>query len=250
MAAGKTGWEDCKGIARAILRDRAARRKIIGRMLMAALLLVIYQLMVRTFGNTNETRKTTERSPKTAAEPSTTSSPPRSRRSNPWASPMLWLTGVLEQASGTAYPTRPADPPDILKGIAGSPYAIRDYFDVCPDYAQDPDKRLDEFKALLDRCRAHGFKVIIDFVPNHVARSYASDVRPELSFGEGDDRSVFFSATTIFTICVIVTPAAARRSSCRPPVCPVAAGLRAGERLRPRDRQQRGFLATLDPRLV
>ena len=40
MAAGKTGWEDCKGIARAILHDRAARRKVIGRMLLAALLVM------------------------------------------------------------------------------------------------------------------------------------------------------------------------------------------------------------------
>ena len=68
----------------------------------------------------------------------------------------LWLTGVLEQASGTAYPGRPADDPDILKGIAGSPYAIKDYFDVCPDYAVDPAQRLEEFKALLDRCHAPG----------------------------------------------------------------------------------------------
>ena len=85
----------------------------------------------------------------------------------------LWLTGVLEQASATAYPGRPADDPDILKGKAGSPYAIKDYFDVCPDYATDPAKRLDEFKALLARCHQHGLKAIIDFVPNHVARSYA-----------------------------------------------------------------------------
>ena len=72
-----------------------------------------------------------------------------------------WLTGVLEQASGTAYSNRPADDPDILKGIAGSPYAIKDYFDVCPDYAVNPDERLVEFKELLVRCHAYGFKVVI-----------------------------------------------------------------------------------------
>ncbi|HEX7262441.1 MAG TPA: alpha-amylase family glycosyl hydrolase, partial [Luteolibacter sp.] len=110
----------------------------------------------------------------------------------------LWLTGVLEQASGTDYPNRPADPLDILKGIAGSPYAIKDYFDVCPDYAVDPDRRLEEFKACVDRCHAAGFKVIIDFVPNHVARSYASDVKPELSFGEGDRHDVFFDRDNHF----------------------------------------------------
>lgn len=110
----------------------------------------------------------------------------------------LWLTGVLEQASGTAYPDRPADDPDILKGLAGSPYAIKDYFDVCPDYALDPVRRLDEFRELLERCHQRGFKVIIDFVPNHVARSYQSDVRPDLSFGEGDDEGCFFTRDNHF----------------------------------------------------
>lgn len=110
----------------------------------------------------------------------------------------VWLTGVLEQASGTEYPERPADPPDILKGIAGSPYAIKDYFDVCPDYAENSAERLEEFRALVARCHASGLRVIIDFVPNHVARSYHSDVKPGLSFGEGDDPSVFFARDNHF----------------------------------------------------
>jgi glycosidase len=62
----------------------------------------------------------------------------------------------------------------------------------------DPEKRLDEFKSLLGRCRKHGFKVIIDFVPNHVARSYNSDVRPEHSFGADDRREVFFDRNNHF----------------------------------------------------
>jgi len=110
----------------------------------------------------------------------------------------VWLTGILEQASGTAYPHRPADPPDILKGLAGSPYAITDYFDVCPDYAADPEQRIAEFQSLLARCHARGLKTIIDFVPNHVARSYRSDIKPELSFGEGDDRTVFHARDNHF----------------------------------------------------
>jgi glycosidase len=154
--------------------------------------------MVRTFGNTNETRKTGGTLAENGCGTFNDIKPAALSSLQSMGFNMLWLTGVLEQASGTSYPNRPADPPDILKGIAGSPYAIRDYFDVCPDYAQDPDKRLDEFKALLDRCRDHGFKVIIDFVPNHVARSYASDIRPELSFGEGDDRAAFFSRDNHF----------------------------------------------------
>ena len=109
---------------------------------------VIYQLMVRTFGNTNETRKVngTHRGERLREIRRHHAAALVSLREMGFTH--LWLTGVLEQASGTAYPNRPADDPDILKGIAGSPYAIRDYFDVCPDYAVDPAKRLDEFKAL------------------------------------------------------------------------------------------------------
>jgi len=120
----------------------------------------------------------------------------------------IWLMGVLQQASGTDYSSigQPADDSDLLKGIAGSPYAIKDYFDVCPDYAAKPEKRLDEFKLLLERIHKHEMKALIDFVPNHVARSYDSDVRPDLNFGEkgnggaGDDRSIFFRRKIIFSI--------------------------------------------------
>ncbi len=86
-----------------------------------------------------------------------------------------------------------ADDPDLLKGVAGSPYAIKDYFDVCPDYAVNPAARLDEFKALLARLHDHGLKAMIDFVPNHVARCYDCTVKPEFNFGHGDDKSKFFA---------------------------------------------------------
>ena len=160
--------------------------------------IVIYQLMVRTFGNTNLARKPGG----TIAESGC------GKFSDIDASALesifkmgfthIWLTGVLEQASGTDYPGRPADVPDILKGRAGSPYAIKDYFDVCPDYANAPRKRLEEFSELLARCHSHGFKVIIDFVPNHVARSYSSDVVPGHTFGENDKRGVFFDRDNHF----------------------------------------------------
>jgi glycosidase len=159
---------------------------------------VIYQLMVRTFGNTNETRKPGGTMAENGCGKFADITPAALDSLREMGFNHLWLTGVLEQASGTTYPSRSADDPDILKGIAGSPYAIRDYFDVCPDYAVDPDRRLDEFKDLLGRCKGHGFKVIIDFVPNHVARSHQSDVRPGSSFGLEDDRGVFFSRDNHF----------------------------------------------------
>ncbi|MEO5913679.1 MAG: alpha-amylase family glycosyl hydrolase [Luteolibacter sp.] len=159
---------------------------------------VIYQLMVRTFGNTNETRKTNGTLAENGCGKFNDINDAALTSLKTMGFTHVWLTGVLEQASGTAYPNRPADAPDILKGIAGSPYAIKDYFDVCPDYAVDPDKRLEEFKSLLDRCKSHGLKTIIDFVPNHVARSYQSDVKPELTFGTGDNHDVFFDRDNHF----------------------------------------------------
>lgn len=159
---------------------------------------VIYQLLVRTFGNLNETRKPGGTMAENGSGKFRDISAPALESIREMGFTHIWLTGVVEQASGTDYPGRPADVPGILKGKAGSPYAIKDYFDVCPDYAVDPARRIEEFRELVGRCHAHGFKVIIDFVPNHVARSYKSDVRPELSFGEGDRHDVFFDRDNHF----------------------------------------------------
>ncbi len=158
----------------------------------------IYQLFVRTFGNTAESCKVHGTIRDNGCGKFADINDKALASLGEMGFTHIWMCGVLEQASGTAYAGRPADPPDILKGVAGSPYAIRDYFDVCPDYAVNPDRRMDEFKELLVRCKHHGFRVLIDFVPNHVARSYISDVRPDLSFGLGDDKAVFFSRENHF----------------------------------------------------
>ncbi len=154
----------------------------------------IYQLLPRLFGNASEQRNING----TLAENGTgkfsdLNAAVLSKLSQQGFT-HIWVTGVLQQATSTDYAAagQPADDPDLLKGIAGSPYAIKDYFDVSPDYADVPEKRLAEFKALASRMEAAGLKLIIDFVPNHVARSYDSDIRPELSFGSQDDTSVFF----------------------------------------------------------
>ncbi len=108
----------------------------------------------------------------------------------------IWLTGILEHASCTAYPDHgiEADNPLVIKGVAGSPYAIRDYFDVCPDLAEDPARRMDEFEALVARCHKAGLKPIIDFVPNHVARQYHcdQDAGKEDGFGNNDNSDQAF----------------------------------------------------------
>jgi len=112
----------------------------------------------------------------------------------------VWVTGVLRQATTRDYSALglPPDDPDLLKGIAGSPYAIRDYYDVCPDYAVDPARRIDEFKALLARAKKNGLKIFMDFVPNHVARSYASVIHPERDFGRDDQGTDFFSGDDFY----------------------------------------------------
>ena len=84
----------------------------------------------------------------------------------------VWFTGVISHATRTAFPGIAPSHPSLVKGEAGSPYAIRDYFDVDPALAVDVERRMDEFCALVERTHRAGMKVIIDFVPNHVAREY------------------------------------------------------------------------------
>lgn len=110
----------------------------------------------------------------------------------------VWFTGVLRHATQTPHPGLPADPACTVKGIAGSPYAVTDYFDVDPDLAEDPARRLEEYAALLQRCRRHGMVPLMDFIPNHVSRCYRSTVRPESSFGAGDDTAHFFLRDNAF----------------------------------------------------
>lgn len=109
----------------------------------------------------------------------------------------IWYTGVIEHAHDADYSAYgiPRHNPHIIKGHAGSPYAITDYYDIDPDLAENVDKRMDEFEALVKRTHANGLKVIIDFVPNHVAREYHSDAKPEGvdDLGHGDNNDMFFS---------------------------------------------------------
>jgi glycosidase len=160
----------------------------------------IYQLLVRLFGNVNETRKVNGTLEENGVGKFDDINDTAIDAIRDLGCTHIWLTGVLRQITATDYSKigLPADDPDLLKGLAGSPYAIKDDFDVCPDYARDPAQRLNEFKALLDRIHSHGLKVIIDLVPNHVGRSYHSTVRPELSFGEKDDPSKFFDPNNNF----------------------------------------------------
>ena len=114
----------------------------------------------------------------------------------------IWYTGVLEHATQTDYTTYgiAKDHPAVVKGKAGSPYAIKDYYDICPDLASAPEKRMKEFEALVRRTHKAGLKMLIDFVPNHVARSYHSDANPARvkDLGENDDMAKGFSPQNNF----------------------------------------------------
>lgn len=109
----------------------------------------------------------------------------------------LWLTGIIRHATQTDYSRLgiPRQHPQVVKGSAGSPYAIADYYDVDPDLAVDVERRMEEFEALVGRAHAHDMKVVIDFVPNHVARQYQSICKPdgERDLGEDDDPTMHFS---------------------------------------------------------
>ena len=108
----------------------------------------------------------------------------------------IWYTGIPEHATTTDYSSYGISPDNacVVKGRAGSPYAVKDYYDVNPDLANNPENRIEEFKALVRRTHEHGMKVITDFVPNHVARNYHSDNIPEgiMQLGQTDDPSEAF----------------------------------------------------------
>ena len=155
---------------------------------------IIYQLFPRLFGNYNETRKRygtkeengcgrfvdiNERALKSIADLGATH---------------VWYTGVIRHA--TAQYNHPA----ITKGMAGSPYAITDYYDVDPDLAKNEAKRMQEFEALVKRTHDAGLGVLIDFVPNHVSREYKSLCKPAgvVDLGEGDHPEWAFSPLNNF----------------------------------------------------
>ena len=107
----------------------------------------------------------------------------------------VWYTGVIRHAS------EDSSHPQILKGRAGSPYAIKDYFDVNPYLADNEAKRMDEFESLVKRTHKAGLKVILDFIPNHVARDYGRTCRRSMApyvLGTGDDKTQHWSPDNDF----------------------------------------------------
>ena len=84
----------------------------------------------------------------------------------------IWYTGIIEHATQTDYRRhgiRP-DHPAVVKGKAGSPYAIKDYYDVDPDLATSVPERVKEFENLVKPTHKAGLKVIMDFVRANTPR--------------------------------------------------------------------------------
>lgn len=112
----------------------------------------------------------------------------------------IWYTGVIRHATRESSHGCISSNPQFVKGNAGSPYAIVDYYDVNPYLAEDPDNRMAEFESLLKRTHDAGLKAIIDFVPNHVSRDYGkvSPVPGHPVLGDDDDRSVHWKPENDF----------------------------------------------------
>ena len=163
---------------------------------------IIYQIFTRLFGNTNLTNiqgGTIEQNGTGKFNDITSKSLAELKR---LGVSHVWYTGIIEHATMTDYSAYGivADNPLVVKGRAGSPYAIKDYYDVNPDLAVNINDRMAEFEALVLRTHQAGLQVIIDFVPNHLARQYHSDAKPEgvTDFGADDDVNVAFSAQNNF----------------------------------------------------
>ena len=158
--------------------------------------MIIYQVLPRLYGNSCQTRKPNGTLEENGCGKLNGFTPSVLKQIRELGATHVWYTGVIRHATTTDYSAHmiPSQHPAVVKGRAGSPYAITDYYDVDPDLAVDVDRRMDEFTRLVARTHRAGLKVIIDFVPNHVARQYHSIAKPEgvRDLGEDDDPTVGF----------------------------------------------------------
>ncbi len=164
--------------------------------------MIIYQMMTRLFTNTNTTNKSYGTLQENGVGKMNEINETALLGIKELGVTHVWYTGIIEHALLTDYTEFgiPLDDADVVKGRAGSPYAIKDYYDINPDLAVNVKSRMQEFEQLVERTHQAQMKVIIDFVPNHVARTYRSDARPEgtKDLGEEDDRTVSFKPANNF----------------------------------------------------
>ncbi len=168
--------------------------------------IIIYQIFTRLYGNKNHTRKPGGTIEENGCGKLNDFTPTVLKQIREMGVSHVWYTGIIRHATMTDYSRYgiPRQHPAVVKGRAGSPYAIADYYDVDPDLATDVEKRMEEFEKLVNRTHRAGLKVIIDFVPNHVARQYHSICKPEgvRDLGQDDDPTQGFApATNNFYYC-------------------------------------------------
>lgn len=163
---------------------------------------VVYQVFTRLFGNTNTTNKPWGILEENGVGKFEDFTVEALREIKDLGVTHIWYTGIPQHAVITNYSKYGISPddPDVVKGRAGSPYAVKDYYSVNPDLAIDPANRLQEFEALIGRTHIAGMKVLIDIVPNHVARRYEGNSNPEgvEDFGAGDDTTVPYKVNNNF----------------------------------------------------
>ena len=172
---------------------------------MASNKIVLYQIFTRLYGNRNVTRKENGTLEENGCGKMNDFTPAVLRQIRQLGVSHIWYTGVLRHATQTDYSGYgiPRNHPAVVKGRAGSPYAIADYYDIDPDLAVDVKERMKEFEQLVARTHKAGMKVIIDFVPNHVARQYHSICKPKgvRDLGEDDNPQHGFDPQNNFYYC-------------------------------------------------
>ena len=164
--------------------------------------MIIYQVLPRLFGNPNKAPVKHGTIARNGAGKFSAFTPETLAEIKKLGITHIWYTGVIEHATCTDYTSYGIrkDHPAVVKGQAGSPYAIKDYYDVDPDLADDVPHRMKEFEALIERTHKAGMKALIDFVPNHLARQYASDAKPfpVQDLGQHDNVSKAFDPANNF----------------------------------------------------
>ena len=163
---------------------------------------VIYQIFTRLYGNKTKNNKPNGTLQENGSAKMNDITATKLQRISRMGFTHVWFTGLIEHATQTDHTAFgiSKDHPAVVKGKAGSPYAIKDYYDIDPDLAVSVPDRMKEFKALLNRTHKVGLKMVIDFVPNHVARHYHSDVAPKgvEDLGEKDDTTKGFDPQNNF----------------------------------------------------
>ena len=166
---------------------------------------IIYQVLPRLFGNKNTTNRRWGSIQENGCGKMNDFSTSVLRHIKDMGVTHIWYTGVIRHATVTDYSSFgiPRQHPEVVKGKTGSPYAITDYYDIDPDLAEDVDHRMEEFEALIARTHEAGLKVIMDFVPNHVAREYKSICKPARvkDLGENDYKENHFDIRNNFYYC-------------------------------------------------